>query len=371
MTQVPRSEGSEPGDTKHRRLADHLRSLIRDGSVAPGDRLPSYSQLRTRFQARQATVDRALSALEQDGLIVRRPRSGVFVAEHRSPRHPRIGVAGLGSVLIERPAPYWLELMAGAREAAAEAEAHLELLSDDDQVARWSHLDGLLISDADPRHAVGWRSRTRPCVSLLVPVAELPSVVADDGAAAGDLTRHLLYLGHRRIAYLTMLQNGQDERSNPICARRVAGFRAACAEAGITVEPSWVRSMADADHEDGFIGRGQRDMEQWLASGFRTSGCTALLAQNDETAVGAIAALAAAGIAVPGRVSVVGFDGTPASMLCVPRLTTAVVPLREIGRLGMQRVLTAIARPAGDEAMIICPVSIRVRASTAPAPLPA
>lgn len=366
MTQGPGSQDPGSGATKYSRIADLLREQIRNGTLAAGDRLPSYSLMRARYQAQQATVDRAYGMLEHDGLIVRRARSGVYVADRQSPRHPRIGVAGLGSVLIDRPAPYWLELMAGAREVATEAEAHIELLSDASGDSSWSLVDGLLISDTDPRHAPGWRARGIPCVSLLVPVPDLPSVVADDETAAGDLTRHLLYLGHRRIGYLTMLQRGQDERSNPICARRVAGYRSALREAGIMPEESWVRSMADADHVDGFIGRGQRDMDDWLRSGFRASRCTAVLAQNDETAVGAVAALTASGLAVPDAISVAGFDGTPMSMLCTPRLTTAVVPLREIGRCGMRQLLAAIARSSDVQAMTVCPAPVRVRASTAP-----
>jgi len=322
--------------------------------------------MRTQHHAQQATVDRAYGVLEQEGVIVRRPRSGIFVAERRVPPHPRIGVAGLGSVLIDRPAPYWLELMTGVRAVATQHEAHIELLSDRIAGDAWSQVDGLLTSDSDPQRARGWSERRIPCVSLLVPTAEVTCVVADDETAAGDLTRHLLYLGHRRIAYLTMLQSGQDAAGNPICARRVAGYRAALAEAGIALEPSWIHPMDEADHSDGFIGRGQRDMADWLSSGFMATGCTALLAQNDETAIGAIAALEAAGILVPERISVVGFDGTTMSMLCTPRLTTAVVPLADIGRRATELLLDAIAHPSRGQQCIVCPAPVRVRASSAP-----
>jgi hypothetical protein len=355
--------------TKYHRLAELLRRRMRDGGLRPGDRLPSFGEMRDIHHAQQATVDRAYALLEQEGLIVRQARRGVFVAERSAPRHPRIGVAGLGSVLIERPLPYWLELMAGARAAAAKGEAHLELLADGPGVPPWSGLDGLLISDADAAHARGRIPAGMPCVSLLVRVGGLPSVTADDQQAAGDLTRHLLYLGHRRIAYLTMLQPGQHETANPICARRVFGYRSALAEAGIAADPRWLHAMSDQDHADGFIGRGQRDMTAWLRDGFAGSGCTALLAQNDETAVGALAALAAAGIAVPAQVSVVGFDGTATSMLCSPRLTTAAVPLGEIGRRGMELLLAMITAGRCDSGEIVLPVPLLPRASSAPAPL--
>jgi hypothetical protein len=355
--------------TKYQQLAELLRQRMRAGELRAGDRLPSFGDMRDIHHAQQATVDRAYALLEREGMIVRRARRGVFVAQRHAPRHPRIGVAGLGSVLLERPAPYWLELMAGARAAAAGAEARLELLADGPGVPPWSELDGLLISDADAQHARARIPAGMPCVSLLVRVAGLPCVVADDERAMGDLTRHLLYLGHRRIAYLTMLQHGQDESANPICARRVSGYRSALAEAGISADPRWLRAMSDQDHADGFIGRGQRDMADWLRDGFAARGCTALLVQNDDAAVGALAALAAAGVAVPAQVSVAGFDGTAAAMLCTPRLTTAVVPLGEIGRRGMELLLAMIAGGSGSGEVIL-PVALLPRASSAPAPPP-
>jgi hypothetical protein len=363
------SSASAPA-TKYQKLAELLRQRMRAGELRAGDRLPSFGEMRDRHQAQQATVDRAYALLEREGKIVRRARRGVFVAERAAPRHPRIGVAGLGSVLIERPLPYWLALMAGARAAAAAAEAHLELLADAPMVPAWSGLDGLLISDADAGNARARIPAGMPCVSLLVRVPGLPSVVADDQRAAGDLTRHLLYLGHRRIAYLTMLQPGQDEDANPICARRVGGYRAALSEAGIAADPRWLHAMSDQDHAEGFIGRGQRDMAAWLRTGFAESGCTALLAQNDETAAGAMAALAAAGMAVPDQVSVVGFDGTALSTLCSPRLTTAAVPLGEIGRRGMELLLAQLSGGGGEGGEIVLPATLLPRASSAPAPLP-
>jgi LacI family transcriptional regulator len=262
--------------------------------------------------------------------------------------------------------------MAGVRAAAARAEARLELLADGTGVPPWSELDGLLISAADASHARARIPAGMPCVSLLVRVPGLPSVVADDERAAGDLTRHLLYLGHRRIAYLTMLQPGQDEGGNPICARRVAGYRSALAAAGIAADPRWLHAMADQDHADGFIGRGQRDMAAWLRDGFGASGCTALLAQNDETAVGALSALAAAGVAVPAQVSVVGFDGSALGMLCSPRLTTVAVPLGEIGRRGMELLLAHIASGSGsgDSGELVLAATLLPRGTSAPAPLP-
>jgi DNA-binding LacI/PurR family transcriptional regulator len=83
-----------------------------------------------------------------------------------------------------------------------------------------------------------------------------------------------------------------------------------------------------------------------------------------------MAALAAAGIAVPAQVSVVGFDGTALSLHCTPRLTTAAVPLGAIGRLGTELLLRHIASGCGDSGERILAVPVLPRASSAPAPLP-
>src|SRR5690606_712921 len=70
---------------RHREIAAALRTEIRNGTFSVGTRLPTEAELSIRFAASRPTVRTALAALAQEGLIVRRPRTGSTVIAARPP----------------------------------------------------------------------------------------------------------------------------------------------------------------------------------------------------------------------------------------------------------------------------------------------
>jgi alanine racemase len=96
---------------------------------------------------------------------------------------------------------------------------------------------------------------------------------------------------------------------------------------------------------------------------------TALLAMSDVFAIGALRGAAELGIGVPGQLSVVGFDDSPAAATATPPLTTVAQPHEEKGRLAAERLLDAIDGQERDEERLsrdILPTELVVRGSTAP-----
>jgi DNA-binding LacI/PurR family transcriptional regulator len=96
---------------------------------------------------------------------------------------------------------------------------------------------------------------------------------------------------------------------------------------------------------------------------------TAMLAMSDVLALGALQAAAELGIAVPGELSLVGFDDSPAAVLSTPPLTTITQPQEEKGRLAAQWLIEAMERGAaapGSRRRAILPTELVVRQSTAP-----
>ena len=91
---------------------------------------------------------------------------------------------------------------------------------------------------------------------------------------------------------------------------------------------------------------------------------TALIAMSDEIAVGALQAAEARGIAVPGELSIVGFDDTPDAADARPPLTTIAQPHHEKGAAAARLLLS----PEDEPANVVFPTELVVRASTAPAP---
>ena len=137
------------------------------------------------------------------------------------------------------------------------------------------------------------------------------------------LTRHLIELGHRRIAVLT------GRRTISTSADRVAGCRRALEEAGSTLDDALVRyggfNFGNLNQADG-----HRMAQEVLAA--TADPPTAIFAANNFIAFGAIRALHEAGIRVPDDMSVVAFDDLPAEWVSEPFLTVAAQPAYEIGR---------------------------------------
>jgi LacI family transcriptional regulator len=174
------------------------------------------------------------------------------------------------------------------------------------------------------------------------------SLQIDDRQGAMLAVRHLLELGHRRIAFIT----GSED--HPDAIERLGGYKKALEEAGVGFDP---RLVAVGDwHEEG----GLRATLELLDA--RTN-FTALFCVNDQTAYGALLGLYKKGLSVPGDVSVVGFDDLPSSLYRVPPLTSVQ---QSIGILGEQSAQAMLDLLAGNRPRLSPPpVELVVRESTA------
>lgn len=183
-----------------------------------------------------------------------------------------------------------------------------------------------------------------------LPGLDVPSVDVDNEAGARLAVEHLLALGHRRIACITNAPLAYTAASE-----RLAGYREALAAAGVAEAPELVAEGSfDAPS-------GHQAMSEMLA---RTTP-DAVFVASDVVAIGAIAGLREAGLAVPGDVSVVGFDAIPLAAYLDPPLTTISLPAYDLGRAAGRALLDRIAgRPVAGRTLL--PTELIVRASTAP-----
>lgn len=185
-----------------------------------------------------------------------------------------------------------------------------------------------------------------------LPGPDVPSVGVTNWAGGLDATRHLVELGHRRIAVL-----GGPERM--LCSRaRIDGYRFALEDAGIAADPALIRH-GDFHHASGY--EAARDLFALAEPP------TALFACNDEQALGAIEAARGAGLSVPGDVSVIGFDDLPVARWSSPPLTTIHQPLSQMGRLAATMLATLIEGREPDHHRVELATRLVVRSSTAPA----
>lgn len=345
---------------RYLRLTEEMRQQVRSGVLRPGDSLPSISELRATHGISKSTIERAHLLLEQEGLIVREHGRGTFVTHPQSRRAAqRKGVIGIYG-LLESWVPvssYWTQILEGVREVLQANQTHL-MLFDPEAVGVQEKADGALINGEYSHPQPQWRSDRWPCVSLLTPQPAdgVSSVAADVGGGAQQAIEYLLDLGHERIAYLHNINYRSQLRLN--------GYRQALQSANIQPRPDWIRRFKGPETHFYYVGR--ETMREWLHQGWRDLGCTAIMAQNDAVAAGAIEALTEAGLRVPHDVSIVGFDGSDISDFTRPRLTTVEVPLREIGKRGAELLLDHIENGVDEFQHIILPTRLRVRESAAP-----
>lgn len=240
-------------------------------------------------------------------------------------------------------------------ESEAEEEQYLRVLIE-------RQLDGVLLVPVGSSGA-SFRllhAHRMPVVVLdrRVAARDVDSVRCDSEAGAHALTRHLIALGHRRIAVLT----GRRHISTSV--DRVAGCRRALEEAGLTLPDELVHY---GDFNFGRLNQadGHRMAQEVLAAAGEPP--TAIFAANNFIAFGVIRAVREAGLRVPGDFSVVAFDDLPEDWITEPFLTCAAQPAYEIGRRAAALLLDQISgdhHATGES--IVLPFELIIRRSSGP-----
>jgi LacI family transcriptional regulator len=175
---------------------------------------------------------------------------------------------------------------------------------------------------------------------------------ADHRAGGVLAARTLLERGHRQIAVIA------GPSASPDNVDRIGGFLDELARGGVDTANMWI-AESDFSPEGGWA-----SAAELVASG---QTFTALFCANDEMAVGAMSYFQQAGIAVPGQVSVLGYDDTPSAEFSAPRLSTVHIPWRDVTLSGLNTLLNRCyggTRPVARE----FPISLTQRASLADAP---
>ncbi len=182
-----------------------------------------------------------------------------------------------------------------------------------------------------------------------------PRVHMDDVAAAREMTEHLAQLGHKRIGFIV-----GEPRYGASQARR-EGYLAAMKGLGLPVADGWVR-QGDFTFQSG--------LDQAKALLALPDRPTAIFASNDDMALGCIAAIAEAGLMIPGDVSVAGFDDSPSSRFSRPQLTTVRQPVAEMSSVAAKLLISQAKSGAAAERPVdeLMPFELIHRASTAPPP---
>ncbi|MFD6133883.1 LacI family DNA-binding transcriptional regulator [Isoptericola sp. NPDC056618] len=268
-----------------------------------------------------ATRERVLAAIDDLAFV-----------PNGSARQLRAGtITTAGAIVLDVSNPFFTDVARGIEDRLEEADYTLMLASSDEKPEREARylrlfeehgVQGVMVVPAtqDLEHLETLRARGLRVVLLdrPSPVDTLSSVAVDDRAGAAAAARHLVDLGHERIAFL----NGPHTIRQ--CADRSAGLHDALVELGLDPAEALVEITISTLNADG----GQAGTEQVLALAERP---TATMCVNDLTALGALRTLRAADVPVPSGMAVVGYDDvTFAGELATP-LTSVRQPTHQLG----------------------------------------
>ncbi len=219
-----------------------------------------------------------------------------------------------------------------------------------------SRVDGILTLSMPltEEHTLALRALDIPLVSVGTSIPGSPSVGIDEAAAAGSAVNHLLHLRHRRIGFIA---GEADPRFDFVSSgERRRGYERALQAAGQQVDD---RLVVAGPH--GLEG-GASAMTQLLAGPVMPS---AVFAEYDELAIGALWALRRSGLDVPGDVSVIGVDDH--EMAPMVDLTTVAQNVADQGEVAARLLLQILqGEPVPSDEAVKLPTSLVLRGTTAP-----
>jgi len=257
--------------------------------------------------------------------------------------------------------PFFPGLIRGINAVLREVDQILVLLTpesvqDERHLERYltsGHLDGAMLVSLhgeDPLPGL-LRERGVPVVVGGRPGASNPvdSVDVDNVQGARHAVRHLIGLGRRRILTIT------GPRDMTAAQDRVAGYREALAEAGITPD-------ASLELEGQFDQATARDVVERAIAG--QTRFDAVFAQSDAMALGAMSAIRRAGMRVPEDVAVVGFDDSALALSSDPPLTSVRQPIEEMGREMARALLAQVGHSRPVPRSVVLATELIVRGSS-------
>jgi LacI family transcriptional regulator, galactose operon repressor len=333
------------------------------GAASPGqDRRPTIYDVARLAEVNPSTVSRALSnpgrvSAKTEKRVLEAARTLNFQVNPAARALQTGRTSNIGLLVADITNPVFFNLARGAERAAAQRGYTLVIAESQESGSREGEaaermlraVDGIvLVSSRLSDEEILSLSRRTPVVVLNRVVEGVPGTVPDIATGIDQAVAHLASLGHRRVAHLP-----GPERSWMTAARRAALHESA-GRRGMDVHVLAARDPTRAG--------GAASLPSLLASGD-----TAVMTYNDLMAIGLLAACGEAGIHVPRRLSIIGFDDIFGSDFTSPTLTTIRTPLDRMGENAVLNILDRLAGTAEPEPAGELETQLVIRRSTGPA----
>lgn len=216
-------------------------------------------------------------------------------------------------------------------------------------------VDGIIIGTGIKNHNL-WSPilmRSIPIVMLAREVTsfDVQTVIVDDFAGGNIAAKHLMGLGHTRLAVISESMEVSSSRE------RIRGLKQAMEENGLTFNEQWLKESGSRLVEDG------RSLALELLQAKKPP--TAIFCLNDLLAIGALQAAKELEISVPSQLSIIGFDNTILASVTDPPLTTIAQPIEMMGKMAVNLLMKQLENKldAKEDRTVLVPKLVERRST--------
>lgn len=333
---------------KYRQLADALRETIRH-NLNSGEKLETENEMVARYGVSRQTVRQALSILENEGLIIRRQGSGIYVSEPDARRPMQQGrekaITFVSTYISEYVFP---SIIRGAEEVLRDAGYSLNLCQTENRI-EWERKIISSCIDDPPAGMIVEGTKTalpNPNVPLYqrllqagVPIVFINGyypnldntiyVVTDDRQGGRDAVTYLLKKGHKHIGGIFKADDLQGHE-------RYAGFAENLIENDADLLDERVLWFTTENRDQVLFGDNGRLLINKFAD------CSAVVCYNDQIAVRIIDVFVRGGLDVPREKAVISFDNSHYADLSAIKITSLDHPKENLGRAAAEKLLMMI-----------------------------
>ena len=343
------------GKPKYYKLMETLRNDIYSGRIKAGDKLPSENELSAKYGISRHTVRKAISLLENDGLIIAEHGRGTYVSDKRSNSIPSNNIAVVTTYISDYIFPrviqgidkvltangYSIMIKNTGNSQANEAVCLEDVLN--------KNIDGLIIEPSKSEVYCNNLKQYEALDNLGIPyvfiqgryieMKDKPSILMDDVKGAYLLTKYLIDIGHKSIAGIFKVDDTQGNA-------RHKGYVKALQEAGLLYDPDKVTWYHTEDKDIKPAAVATSLVHSHL-------GIDAIVCYNDQVALEVIKALERQGVRVPEDISITGYDNSFIAENGPVKLTTISHPKELLGQMAAELLLEKLHDIPDEESKVL------------------
>ncbi|MGQ9631204.1 MAG: GntR family transcriptional regulator [bacterium] len=344
---------------KYLRVKNYIQKMIEDRKWKPGEVIPSQSELIRQFKVGRLTVLNAVNQLVQEGYLVAEQGVGTFVTNRKWESMRRAKASTIGLFFYDElrrfPNPHYVTVLEGSVgesrrhglnlffSTIGESDAQSSFKSSFDETLP----DAVILLGIVDDDIVGFlRERGTPFVMVISRVEgeDVHYIGTDNESGAYDAVKHLIDLGHRDIAMITV-----SREKNSFMAERVRGYKRAMSDFGIEVREEFLIGEPGVDAILGVLSLGDRP--------------TAVFSGTDLAAFEVMQAARKLHLHIPSDISLVGFGNIQLGAYSAPPLTTVDEQFHKMGVKAVQLLGQLMAGEFIEEHIILLKPRLIIRES--------